>query len=66
MTSTIKEISDSQITEVADQAYADYRDDFINNFEVQLKQSIEIADKQFKTGECITLDEFESKLDTLK
>ena len=66
MTSTIKEISDSQITEVADQAYADYRDDFINNFEVQLKQSIEIADKQFKTGECMTLDEFESKLDTLK
>ena len=66
MTSTIKEISDSQITEVAEQAYADYRDDFINNFEVQLKQSIEIADKQFKTGECITLDEFESKLDTLK
>ncbi|NQY36500.1 MAG: hypothetical protein HRT37_16300 [Alteromonadaceae bacterium] len=66
MTSTIKEISDSQITEVAEQAYADYRDDFIHNFEVQLKQSIEIADKQFKTGECITLDEFESKLDTLK
>ena len=66
MTSTLQVISDSQITGVADQAYADYKDDFIHNFEVQLKQSIEIADKQFKSGEYMTLDEFESKLDTLK
>ena len=66
MTATLQVISDYQITEVADQAYADYKDDFIHNFKVQLMQSIEIADKQFKSGEYMTLDEFESKLDTLK
>ena len=47
MKATLQVISDYQITEVADQAYADYKDDFIHNFKVQLKQSIQNADKQF-------------------
>jgi hypothetical protein len=42
----------------------DYKEDFIHDFEAKLKESIAVANEQFKNGEYMTLDEFESKVDT--
>ena len=63
---TLQAINDDQLTQVAEQAYIDQKDDFICEFKSKLKQSLATAQTQLKNGQSMNFDDFKERVQAIE
>jgi len=63
---TLQAINDDQLTQVAEQAYIDQKDDFICEFKSKLKQSLATAQVQLKNGQSMNFEDFKAKVQAIE